>query len=86
LNWKRILDTQFISAMGRPGGARNPIDPRFISLFNVFEIQFPANSTLAHIYSAILEAHIQKLGPDLKVSIFSILLFKKVNINFYYFK
>ena len=67
LNWKRILDVQFIGAMGRPGGARNPVDPRFISLFNVYEIQFPANSALSHIYSAILEAHIQKLGPDLKV-------------------
>lgn len=67
LNWKRILDSQFIGAMGRPGGARNPVDPRFISLFNVFEIQFPANTALSHIYSAILEAHLQKLGADLKV-------------------
>lgn len=57
--------------MGRPGGARNPVDPRFISLFNVYEIQFPANTALAHIYKAILEAHIQKLGPDLKVIIFT---------------
>ena len=36
--------------MGPPGGARNPVDPRFISLFNVFEIQFPSNDNLRTIY------------------------------------
>ncbi|XP_073386148.1 dynein-1-alpha heavy chain, flagellar inner arm I1 complex isoform X3 [Physcomitrium patens] len=66
LNWKNILDVQFIGAMGRPGGARNPVDPRFISLFNIFEIQFPASTTLSHIYSAILDAHLHKFGTDLK--------------------
>lgn len=36
--------------MGPPGGARNPVDPRFISLFNVFEIQFPSTDNLRTIY------------------------------------
>lgn len=36
--------------MGPPGGARNAVDPRFISLFNMFEIQFPSNENLRTIY------------------------------------
>jgi len=32
------------------GGARNPVDPRFMSLFNVFEIQFPSSHNLSTIY------------------------------------
>jgi dynein heavy chain len=67
LNWKNIKDVQFVGAMGRPGGARNPVDPRFISLFSVFEIQFPSDNSLSHIYSAILDGHLQKLSKDVQV-------------------
>ncbi|KAL2608307.1 hypothetical protein R1flu_026880 [Riccia fluitans] len=66
LNWKNIKDGQFVGAMGRPGGARNPVDPRFISLFSVFEIQFPADSSLAHIYNSILDAHARILSPQIQ--------------------
>ena len=45
---------QVVGAMGPPGGARNPVDPRFISLFSVFEIQFASNENLRTIYQAIL--------------------------------
>jgi dynein heavy chain len=41
---------QVVAAMGPPGGARNPVDPRFISMFNVFEIQFPSTDNLRTIY------------------------------------
>lgn len=67
LNWKNIKDVKFVSAMGRPGGARNHVDPRFISLFCTFEIQFPAAASLFHIYNCILEAHVQNLGAEVKV-------------------
>jgi dynein heavy chain len=39
LNWKKMLDLLQCGAMGPPGGARNNVDPRVISLFNMFEIQ-----------------------------------------------
>lgn len=67
LNWKNIKDVQFVGAMGRPGGARNPVDPRFISRYSVIEIQFPANSSLTHIYNQILEAHAKVLSPQIQV-------------------
>nr|AML30863.1 axonemal inner arm dynein heavy chain 7 [Marsilea vestita] len=72
LNWKNVKDVKFVSAMGRPGGARNNVDPRFISLFCTFEIQFPAAASLFHIYNSILESHVQKLTPELRESSASI--------------
>ena len=47
-----------------PGGARNPVDPRFMSLFNVFEIQFPSTDNLKTIYQAILSRHLVKLPTE----------------------
>eukprot|EP00983_Pelagomonas_calceolata_P097721 1158274-Pelagomonas_calceolata.AAC.38 len=41
---------QVVAAMGPPGGARNPVDPRFMSLFNIFEVQFPSSENLSTIY------------------------------------
>lgn len=64
LSWKNMKDVQMVGAMGPPGGARNPVDPRFISLFNVFEIQFPSNDNLRTIYQAILTQHLMKLPSD----------------------
>ena len=54
LNWKTIKDTQFICAMGHPGGARNTIDARFASLFNIFEIEAPSEENFETIYRTIL--------------------------------
>jgi hypothetical protein len=47
--------------MGHPGGARNPSDPRFLSLFSVFEVQQPAGASLRAIYQAILSRHLATL-------------------------
>ncbi|KXZ49756.1 DHC2 protein [Gonium pectorale] len=64
LSWKNMKDVQVVAAMGPPGGARNPVDPRFVSLFSVFEIQFPSNENLRTIYQAILSRHLAKLPSD----------------------
>jgi dynein heavy chain, axonemal len=57
LNWKYVKDTQFVGAMGTPGGGRSDIDPRFASLFAVFNIPFPKEGSLQRIYSSIIEGH-----------------------------
>ena len=44
----------YVAAMGVPGGGRNPVDPRFISLFSVFNITFPSDDSLKKIYTSIL--------------------------------
>ncbi|XP_034494845.1 dynein heavy chain 10, axonemal isoform X4 [Ailuropoda melanoleuca] len=57
LNCKSIRDLGFIGAMGKAGGGRNEVDPRFISLFNVFNVPFPSEESLHLIYSSILKGH-----------------------------
>ncbi|XP_058137242.1 dynein axonemal heavy chain 10 [Dasypus novemcinctus] len=57
LNCKNIRDLGFVAAMGKAGGGRNEVDPRFISLFNVFNIPFPSDESLHLIYSSILKGH-----------------------------
>jgi dynein heavy chain len=66
LNWKKMKDFFYVGAMGPPGGARNPVDPRFISLFNTFEIQFPTEDNLRTIYASILSSHVGKLAPEIQ--------------------
>jgi dynein heavy chain, axonemal len=44
--------------MGRAGGGRNEVDPRFMSKFAVINLQFPLESTLKHIYGSILKGHL----------------------------
>ena len=57
LNAKYLRDVYFISAMAPPGGARNPVDPRFVSLFCVFNITIPSQESLQLIFNSILKAH-----------------------------
>ena len=66
LNWKNMKDLQFVGAMGPPGGARNMLDPRFVSLFDVFEVQFPSNANLQTIYTSILAHHVASLPEDIR--------------------
>ncbi|KAF7665535.1 hypothetical protein LDENG_00140280 [Lucifuga dentata] len=57
LNYKILKDLGFIAAMGKAGGGRNEVDPRFISLFSVFNIPFPAAESLHLIYNSIIKGH-----------------------------
>jgi dynein heavy chain len=62
-NWKNIRDVGYLSAMGPPGGARSSVDPRFISMFSVFNIPFPSDSSLTTIFSSMLKNHLQAFNP-----------------------
>lgn len=55
LNWLHMKDIQYIAAMGHPGGARSDVDARFVSMFQVFEMQTPDESNLKIIYGSIIE-------------------------------
>uniref|UniRef100_G1NVC6 Dynein axonemal heavy chain 10 n=1 Tax=Myotis lucifugus TaxID=59463 RepID=G1NVC6_MYOLU len=57
LNCKSIRDLGFIAAMGKAGGGRNEVDPRFLSLFSVFNVPFPSEMSLHLIYFSILRGH-----------------------------
>lgn len=66
LSWKKFKDMSFIAAMGRAGGGRNDVDPRFISMFSVCNIVFPGDTTLAHIYRSILRGHLETFNEELR--------------------
>jgi len=66
LNWKGFRDLGWIAAMGKPGGGRNDVDPRFISLFSVFNMTFPAEESLYHIYNSILHGHVQPFVKEIQ--------------------
>lgn len=57
LKYKILKDLGFIAAMGKAGGGRNEVDPRFISLFSVFSIPFPTMDSLHLIYASIIKGH-----------------------------
>ncbi|XP_033947329.1 dynein axonemal heavy chain 10 [Pseudochaenichthys georgianus] len=57
LNHKTLKDLGFIASMGKAGGGRNEVDPRFVSLFSVFNIPFPAVESLQLIYASIIKGH-----------------------------
>ncbi|XP_075882096.1 dynein axonemal heavy chain 10-like isoform X2 [Nelusetta ayraudi] len=63
LIYKILKDLGFIAAMGKAGGGRNEVDSRFVSLFSVFSIPFPAVESLQLIYASIIKGH-TKLFED----------------------
>lgn len=66
LNWKNMKDMGYIAAMGKAGGGRNETDPRFVSLFSVFNMTFPSEESLYLIYNSILDGHCQPFGRDIQ--------------------
>lgn len=58
LNWKNVKDTQVLAAMGPPGGARAVVDPRFVSLFRVFNVPSPSKASMQTIFETMLTHHL----------------------------
>ena len=59
LERREIRDLRYYGAMGPPASGRNPVDPRFLSLFSVFNLTPPTDEILHSIYSAIIETHLK---------------------------
>eukprot|EP00118_Oscarella_pearsei_P005341 m.24505 g.24505 ORF g.24505 m.24505 type:complete len:2538 (+) comp28630_c0_seq1:2-7615(+) len=57
LGWKYLRDIGYVAGMGKAGGGRNQVDPRFVSLFSIFNVTFPSEESLYHIYFSILDGH-----------------------------
>lgn len=56
----------FFAAMGKAGGGRNELDPRFVSTFCVFNLTFPSDDTIKHIYRSILAGHTVTFAEDIQ--------------------
>ena len=66
LNYKNFKDIKYLAAMGKAGGGRNEVDPRFISLFSVFHVTFPSNDSLFHIYDSLLTGHFAPFKQEVR--------------------
>lgn len=66
MNIKFLRDLGFVAAMGKAGGGRKEVDPRFTSLFSVFNVPFPSEQSLNLIYSSILKGHTAVISLFLK--------------------
>lgn len=58
--------------MGKAGGGRNDVDPRFLSMFSVYHMTFPSDDTVKHIYDSILKGHTQEFPQEVQEIIESI--------------
>ncbi|KAJ7419933.1 Dynein heavy chain 10, axonemal [Willisornis vidua] len=83
MNCKFLRDLGFVAAMGKAGGGRNEVDPRFISLFSVFNIPFPSEQALNLIYSSILKGHTATFNESIsaisdKITLCTLELYKMI--------
>ena len=65
-----MKDISYVAAMGKAGGGRNATDPRFLSLFSVFNMCFPSDESGWFSEFLILLAH-QSDSRHLKTSLSS---------------
>ncbi|NXF04124.1 DYH10 protein, partial [Smithornis capensis] len=83
MNCKFLRDLGFVAAMGKAGGGRNEVDPRFVSLFSVFNIPFPSEQSLNLIYSSILKGHTTTFNESIsaisdKITLCTLELYKMI--------
>jgi dynein heavy chain len=52
--------------MGKAGGGRNEVDPRFVSTFCVFSLTFPSDDAVKHIYRSILSGHTEGFVQEIR--------------------
>mmetsp|Transcript_30720 Transcript_30720/g.59916 ORF Transcript_30720/g.59916 Transcript_30720/m.59916 type:complete len:4305 (+) Transcript_30720:116-13030(+) len=55
LTFKKLVDMQFIAAMGPPGGGRNPVTVRYLRHFNSICLVPYTNNSLKQIFATIMD-------------------------------
>jgi dynein heavy chain len=64
LELRLYKDMHYVAAMGPPGGGRNPTDPRFVALFNVFNLTPPTPDVLVGIFSSIISSYTSTFSKE----------------------
>lgn len=62
--FKQIIDTQFVAAMGPPGGGRNPITNRLLRHFNLLAMTDMSDESCRRIFTTILGSFMNKHFND----------------------
>jgi dynein heavy chain len=52
--------------MGKAGGGRNELDPRFVSTFSVFNVTSPSDDAVRHIYRSVLGGHTEGFVEEIR--------------------
>lgn len=65
LKWKIFKDVCYFCAMTTPGGDRNELDARFVSLCATLNINRPTDAIAFNIYRSILRGHLADFSPIL---------------------
>ena len=60
-DFRRLVDVNFVCAMGPPGGGRNPTSARLLRHFNFFAFTEMEESSLKKIFGCILKSWISKI-------------------------
>lgn len=47
--------------MGKAGGGRNEVDPRFMSMFSVYNMTFPSDNTVRYIHVCYVSMHVSNI-------------------------
>ncbi|KAL3693679.1 hypothetical protein R1sor_007330 [Riccia sorocarpa] len=55
LSFRNIEDVQFVSAMGPPGGGKNPVTNRYLRHFNVLVVTAFSDATMQRIFSTLVD-------------------------------
>ncbi len=58
--FKELIDLIFVTAMGPPGGGKNPISPRYLRHFNVIAINNFEEHVLQRIFSKLMDWHLRR--------------------------
>ena len=66
--FRELVDLQFVSAMGPPGGGRNPVTPRYLRHYNMVWCIDYASDSLLNIFSTILKYHLNLFPGEVKTT------------------
>lgn len=58
LSWRSLKDMTYVAAIGPPGGGRQSLDPRFVSLFTVYHALPPSDDSAFTIFGSVLLGHL----------------------------
>ncbi|RZC39320.1 dynein heavy chain 2, axonemal-like [Asbolus verrucosus] len=65
---KYVMNMHILAAMGPPGGGRNVISERLLSIFNVINITFPDEYNILRIYGTMLAQHLTEFIELVKIT------------------